>query len=185
MIARLADHLAHFLTLASPVDRDARWDQARADVEAARAALAARQAEPSGAIVGDDEAAEIAARAAAATAGPWAVLDDTGGSGMSIALPGTASYDAHVVSGCDEYGCGVGDEADAAFIAHARADVPRLLADRAARIAERDALLADALRPAETDPEPLDPLRVESAVDAAIERAAGLDERIRYPDRDR
>lgn len=40
---------------------------------------------------------------------------------------------------------------------------------------------------AETDPEslPLDPLRAESAVDAALERAAGLDERLRYPDKER
>lgn len=124
MIARLADHLAHFLTLASPVDRDARWDQARADVEAVRAELASAAS----AIVGDAEAAGFAREAEEARS-----------------FTRTALIRA----------------------------IGRLLADRAARIAEcarlRAALAADQT----------------NAADAALERAAGLDERLRYPDKDR
>lgn len=129
MIDRLADHLAHFLTLVPDADRDARWRRACADLDTARAALVAA-GEP-GAIVTDAEAAEIAARAAAATAGPW--QSDV-----------TQAANHNYVAGAGPWHLRSGDrrcvQADATFIAHSRTDVPRLLADRAARIAERTRL---------------------------------------------
>ena len=67
---------------------------------------------------------EIKARAAAATEGPW-VNDSTE---IGRPFPGTDTIDVWVAESCHPNGDGIDGEADAEFIAHARTDVPRLVA---------------------------------------------------------
>jgi len=67
---------------------------------------------------------EIKARAAAATEGPW-VNDSTE---IGRPFPGTDTIDVWVAESCHPNGDGIDGEADAGFIAHARTDVPRLVA---------------------------------------------------------
>ena len=88
-----------------------------------------------------EELAGITARARAAWKGPWAVQDCPGAIFVEIGTPNgpIAQISLHL-------------RADAEFIAHARQDVPALLADNArlrtavatahARVAELEALLA-------------------------------------------
>lgn len=85
------------------------------------------------------DVAAIGARAAAATPGPWEYVDD----GDTYVI-GDATCEAARVDH------GQGAEADAAFIAHARADVPALLAtlarEREGHAAEVAAAVDDAVR---------------------------------------
>ena len=67
---------------------------------------------------------EIKARAAAATEGPW-VNDSTE---IGRPFPGTDTIDVWVAESCHPNGDGIDGEADAEFIAHARQDIPALLA---------------------------------------------------------
>ncbi len=67
---------------------------------------------------------EIKARAAAATEGPW-VNDSTE---IGRPFPGTDTIDVWVAESCHPNGDGIDGEADAEFIAHARTDVPTLVA---------------------------------------------------------
>lgn len=67
---------------------------------------------------------EIKARAAAATEGPW-VNDSTE---IGRPFPGTDTIDVWVAESCHPNGDGIDGEADAEFIAHARTDVPALVA---------------------------------------------------------
>ena len=67
---------------------------------------------------------EIKARAEAATNGPW-VNDSTE---IGRPFPGTDTIDVWVAESCQPDGDGIDGEADAEFIAHARADVPALVA---------------------------------------------------------
>ena len=90
----------------------------------------------------DDELAEIEARAEAASSGPW----ERGGKWAETSV---YAGDGVMVAGQWDYEeGGISEEADAVFIAHARTDIPALLAHiRAqaltierlrAEIAERD-----------------------------------------------
>lgn len=81
-----------------------------------------------------DELDAIEARAAAATPGPWAAEDERHGKG-SCSCCGEVLYAWNivapsrevVVSAMDDVTPGVHGDADATFIAHARADVPALI----------------------------------------------------------
>ena len=76
-----------------------------------------------------DRLAEIKAREQAAFGGPWHVLDADENGMHAVAVDGTVLVE-------------VGDFCDAEFIAHARDDIPHLLALVEALTAERDALRA-------------------------------------------
>lgn len=99
----------------------------------------------------DDEIAAMKARAAAATPGPWEA--QRGYLGPKVRIAQEYAFEAEVNSqvwDCDDPQDGCMDEqaqwmADAEFIAHARADIPALLAERAALRAE-NAALREALR---------------------------------------
>ncbi|MFE0887853.1 hypothetical protein ACFW4Q_02260 [Streptomyces rochei] len=82
--------------------------------------------------------AEIAARAEAATPGPWFVHPDWPGRVFS-----ESEFNAHVARVT-----GSNPEHNEQFIAHARTDVPALLAELAAVRAERDQARERALREA-------------------------------------
>lgn len=73
----------------------------------------------------DDELAAIEVRAAAATPGPWVVSPELRGYEMGIDSP--AKWGTIVHPGAEGDG-GIDSNADANFIAHARADVPALIA---------------------------------------------------------
>ncbi|WP_333743559.1 hypothetical protein [Streptomyces ardesiacus] len=123
------------LTHVDPVAEDV-WEAARE---------AEKQAEPeakpkSAARLSPEREAEIAARAEAAAPGPWAAVE----------LPPNAEFKhpAHWVTAeyTDDQGCSTSEvvadcpwrQSDAEFVAHAREDVPALLAELAAVRAERD-----------------------------------------------
>ena len=72
---------------------------------------------------------EIKARAEAATEGPWEALDADENGMHAVAVDGTVLVE-------------VGDFCDAEFIAHARDDIPHLLALVESLTAERDAAIA-------------------------------------------
>ena len=82
----------------------------------------------------EEELAEIEARANAAAAGPWRV-DGHPGDECRIEGGNLAGHDGMVIY--DEGGHG---PEDALFIAHARSDVPRLIADLRASRAEVERL---------------------------------------------
>lgn len=79
--------------------------------------------------VSADRLADIKAREQAAFGGPWHVLDADENGMHAVAVDGTVLVE-------------VGDFCDAEFIAHARDDIPHLLALVEALTAERDALRA-------------------------------------------
>lgn len=81
----------------------------------------------------DAEAAAIAARAEAATPGPWTLPEFyKPGDTDAWTWAEIRSGEEHVTGNFDYENGGVIKEADAHFIAHARADIPALLAERAA-----------------------------------------------------
>ena len=75
-----------------------------------------------------DRLADIKAREQAAFGGPWHVLDADENGMHAVAVDGTVLVE-------------VGDFCDAEFIAHARDDIPHLLALVESLTAERDALV--------------------------------------------
>ena len=79
--------------------------------------------------VSADRLADIKAREQAAFGGPWHVLDADENGMHAVAVDGTVLVE-------------VGDFCDAEFIAHARDDIPHLLALVESLTAERDALRA-------------------------------------------
>ena len=83
------------------------------------------------------ERAEIAARAEAATPGPWATESMDGFHYLSHGIG-----DSLLTVDDDEIGC-VENKGDSTFIAHARTDIPRLLAE-VERLAAENARLRDA-----------------------------------------
>jgi len=76
-----------------------------------------------------DRLADIKAREQAAFGGPWEALDADENGMHAVAVDGTVLVE-------------VGDFCDAEFIAHARDDIPHLLALVESLTAERDALIA-------------------------------------------
>jgi len=93
------------------------------------------------AMLTSEELAAIHARAEAATPGPWRIEDGIGLYGV-MATRRDAPHDDIALAGLF-YSPNGG--ADAAFMAHARADVPRLLA-MVAGLTAREMALSDALR---------------------------------------
>lgn len=87
----------------------------------------------------DERIAEIGERCEAATAGPWGdYISDYDAGTMFVAQ----MRDGFINMQLDPVADQIWSEADAAFIAHAREDVQRLLADRAELVAEVERLRA-------------------------------------------
>lgn len=76
----------------------------------------------------EERLAEIEARANAATPGPWeageSAFDSSTGGGSCLGVFAPTKYSPRALLANEVF-----DEADAAFIAHARADVPDLVAE--------------------------------------------------------
>jgi hypothetical protein len=83
-------------------------------------------------LLSDAELAEIAGRVAAATPGPWRSLaegrDHWGGDNW-IELPSTGERPELYLSYGTDHGVEGASVADQDFVAHARQDIPRLLAE--------------------------------------------------------
>jgi hypothetical protein len=103
----------------------------------------------------EQQLAEIAARAEAATAGPWGSRRDLDGVYTVQARPRITPTEGNTSDGDVAWLAPAGDEqtyANAWFIARARTDVPALLADNA-RLRARVAELETALATAKAEPE--------------------------------
>lgn len=86
-----------------------------------------------------DELAAIKALVDAATEGPWRTGDQWNSAGTVGVLSAKSTHgNEDIVASCCDHGA---DPADAQFIAHARQDVPRLLAE-----VERLTAVVDAVR---------------------------------------
>ena len=104
--------------------------------------------------MGDERLAEIEARANAATPGPWTPLDDGFYGyvcvGVRDAEPGKWSqikgkaFDAVICGGEPNEGRMAEDDPDTRFIAHARGDVPDLIAEVRRLRAELDGMNLEA-----------------------------------------
>jgi len=119
------------LTHVDPVAEDV-WEEARAAEKPAEP----KRAPDTSARLSPEREAEIAARAEAATPGPWEA-------NARIGIVTNKVGDPLAV-----FGGGAQDRADAEFTAAARTDVPALLAELAAVRAERDQAREKALREA-------------------------------------